>query len=45
MKLSIYQVDAFTNTMFGGNSACVVPLTNWLPDEILLRIALENAVA
>ncbi|MEO6667921.1 MAG: PhzF family phenazine biosynthesis protein [Ferruginibacter sp.] len=45
MKLSIYQVDAFTDTIFGGNSACVVPLNNWLPDEILLRIALENAVA
>ncbi len=28
-----------------GNPACVVPLNKWLPDEILLKIAKENAVA
>ena len=45
MKYNLYQIDAFTNTIFGGNPACVVPLDNWLPDEILLKIAKENAVA
>lgn len=45
MKLDLYQIDAFTDKIFGGNSACVVPLTNWLPDKILLKIAKENAVA
>lgn len=45
MKHTIYQIDAFTDRVFGGNSACVVPLENWLPDEILLKIAKENAVA
>ncbi|WP_338410270.1 PhzF family phenazine biosynthesis protein [uncultured Flavobacterium sp.] len=45
MKLNLYQIDAFTNKTFGGNSACVVPLDNWLADEILLKIAQENAVA
>lgn len=45
MKHTIYQVDTFTDTVFGGNSACVVPLENWLPDEILLKIAKENAIA
>lgn len=45
MKLDLYQVDAFTDKVFGGNSACVVPLEKWLPDELLLRIAKENAVA
>ncbi len=45
MKLDIYQVDAFTDQIFGGNSACVVPLREWLPDEMLLKIAKENAVA
>lgn len=45
MKLDIYQVDAFTDQLFGGNSACVVPLQEWLPDELLLKIAKENAVA
>ena len=45
MKLDLYQIDAFTDKIFGGNSACVVPLTNWLPDSTLLKIAKENAVA
>ena len=45
MTLDLFQIDAFTNTVFGGNPACVVPLTSWLPDEILLRITQENAVA
>jgi PhzF family phenazine biosynthesis protein len=45
MKLNLYQIDAFTDKIFGGNPACVVPLESWLPDEILLKIAKENAVA
>jgi PhzF family phenazine biosynthesis protein len=45
MKLDIYQIDAFTDSIFGGNSACVVPLKNWLTDDLLLKIAKENAVA
>ena len=45
MKLELYQIDAFTNTIFGGNPACVVPLQEWLPDAVLLQIAKENAVA
>ena len=45
MKFEIYQIDAFTDKMFGGNPACVVPLKNWLPDNLLLKIAQENAVA
>ena len=45
MKLDLYQIDAFTNKVFGGNPACVMPLENWLPDEVLLEIAKENAVA
>ena len=42
MKLKIYQVDAFTSTLFRGNPAAVVPLERWLNDELLLSIALEN---
>lgn len=42
MNLNIYQVDAFSDTIFGGNPAAVVPLENWLSDEILQSIALEN---
>ncbi|OPC53372.1 PhzF family phenazine biosynthesis protein [Elizabethkingia bruuniana] len=45
MKLELYQIDSFTEDIFHGNPACVVPLKNWLPDEILLKIARENAVA
>ena len=42
MKLTIYQVDAFTDTLFSGNAAAVVPLTAWLDDSRLLLIAQEN---
>lgn len=45
VKFNLYQIDAFTDSIFGGNPACVVPLDTWLPDEILLKIAKENAVA
>lgn len=45
MTLDLFQIDAFTDTVFGGNPACVVPLTSWLPDEILLKITQENAVS
>ena len=45
MNLPIYQIDAFTNHAFGGNPACVVPLKEWLPKEVMLQIAEENAVA
>ena len=45
MKLPIFQIDAFSNKVFRGNPACVVPLENWLKDDVLLKIAQENAVA
>ena len=45
MKLPIFQVDAFTDKAFGGNPAAVCPLEQWLPDEVMQSIALENAVA
>ncbi|MBE9462382.1 PhzF family phenazine biosynthesis protein [Dyadobacter subterraneus] len=45
MKFGLYQIDAFTEKVFEGNPACVVPLESWLPDEILLKITRENAVA
>ena len=44
MKLPIYQVDAFTDRVFGGNPACVVPLENWIEDDKLLKISQENSV-
>lgn len=42
MKLNIYQIDAFTENIFGGNPAAVVPLKKWLPDEMMQNIAMEN---
>lgn len=45
MKLSIYQVDAFTSKLFGGNPAAVVPLNNWLSAETMQAIAAENNVS
>jgi PhzF family phenazine biosynthesis protein len=42
MKLKIYQVDAFTKNLFGGNPAAVIPLTQWLTDEVMQDIAAEN---
>jgi PhzF family phenazine biosynthesis protein len=40
--LTQYQVDAFTNTLFKGNPAAVMPLQQWLDDDIMLAIAAEN---
>ena len=45
MQLSLYQLDAFSNKVFGGNPAAVVPLTSWLPDETMQAIAAENNLA
>ena len=42
MEIKIFQVDAFASKAFDGNPAAVCPLTEWLADDILLRIAEEN---
>jgi PhzF family phenazine biosynthesis protein len=42
MELKIYQVDAFSEVVFGGNPAAVVPLSEWLEDELLQKISMEN---
>jgi PhzF family phenazine biosynthesis protein len=42
MKTILYQVDAFTNKLFGGNPAGVCPLEVWLPEEKMQSIAMEN---
>ncbi len=43
--LSIYQADAFTNRLFGGNPAALCPLTEWLPAPLMQQIAAENNLA
>lgn len=40
--IPIYQIDAFTDSVFGGNPAAVCPLETWLPDERMQAIAAEN---
>ncbi|EPG65007.1 PhzF family phenazine biosynthesis protein [Leptospira wolffii] len=42
-EYDIYQIDAFTDSLFAGNPAAVVSLKGeWLPDSVLLNIAAEN---
>lgn len=41
-KIDIYQVDAFVKGPFSGNPAAVCPLEDWLPDDLLQKIAEEN---
>src|SRR3569833_2663330 len=45
MTITIYQADAFTNKLFGGNPAAICPLTEWLPNETMQKIATENNLA
>lgn len=43
--IPIYQADAFTNKLFGGNPAAVCPLNEWLPAPLMQKIAAENNLA
>ena len=42
MKLTLYQIDAFTDRLFSGNPAAVVPLEKWINSELMQKLALEN---
>lgn len=42
MRIPFAQIDAFAETAFAGNPAAVMPLSAWLDDPLLLRIAQEN---
>ncbi len=35
MTTKIYQVDAFTSELFGGNPAGICPLDKWLSDDFM----------
>ncbi len=43
--IKIYQVDAFTSQLFGGNPAAVCLLDQWLEDALMQLIAAENNLA
>src|SRR5579862_8989567 len=45
MKLKLFQVDAFSPGVFGGNPAAIVPLDSWLDDKLMRDIANENNLA
>lgn len=42
MKLKMNVIDAFTDTIFKGNSAAVIILDSWLNDKLMQNIASEN---
>ncbi len=42
MNLEYYVVDAFATKVFEGNPAAVFILPEWLPEELMQKIAIEN---
>ncbi len=42
MRITLYQVDAFTDRVFGGNPAAVCILEDWLDEQLMQNIAAEN---
>jgi PhzF family phenazine biosynthesis protein len=45
MRQKLYQIDAFTDKVFAGNPAAVCPLEQWLSDDLMQKIAMENNLA
>lgn len=41
-SIEIFQIDAFTDKLFHGNAAAVCLLNEWLNDELMQAIAVEN---
>ena len=42
MRIPLFRVDAFTDRPFAGNPAAVCPLSGWLDDRTLVKVAAEN---
>ena len=40
--MTIYQIDAFTDKIFSGNPAAVIPLDQWPDADLMQKIAMEN---
>ncbi|MCB2103029.1 MAG: PhzF family phenazine biosynthesis protein [Rhodobacterales bacterium] len=40
--VTLYQIDAFTQSVFGGNPAAICPLNAWLPEPVMQAMATEN---
>ena len=45
MRLPVFQLDAFTGRVFGGNPAVVVLIPDWPEDAILAAIAREHNIS
>jgi PhzF family phenazine biosynthesis protein len=44
MKIPLFQIDAFTDTVFRGNPAAVCPMEKWPAEAVMQSIAAENNV-
>jgi len=42
MELEVNYIDAFTDSIFGGNPAAVILIKDWLSDDLMQSIAAEN---
>src|SRR5687768_8630648 len=40
--IRLYHIAAFTDKLFGGNPAGVIPLDEWLEEDLMQKIAMEN---
>ena len=40
--MTLYQVDAFTDRLFSGNPAAVIPLEKWIDEALMQNLAMEN---
>lgn len=38
MNIAMFQIDAFTDSVFSGNPAAVCPLDVWLADDLMQAI-------
>jgi PhzF family phenazine biosynthesis protein len=43
--MTLFQIDAFTDRLFGGNPAAIVPLRQWIDDTLMQQLAMENNLA
>jgi len=45
MKFKLWQVDAFASKPLEGNPAAIVPLSAWIDESLMQKIANENNLA
>ena len=44
-KIKQYIVNTFTDKLFSGNPAAICLIEKWLPDELMMKIAMENKLS